>query len=260
MATNLAKAKMDGQELIRKPSQNELRLTAPNASQPTAMEMIDYAVRNGGAIDVIERLAKLQREMMEMEAQREFNEALSMCQQEITRIAPDLQNPQTHSKYASYKAIDKAVRPVYTRYGLSLTFSTIDCPTAETIRVICDVSKGLHTKRYQVDMPADGKGAKGGDVMTKTHAAGSAMSYGMRYLIKAIFNIAIGEDDNDGNLSNGELAEALEKIADAGDREIVNHYYREAYAKFEENPGAIKAIVSARKTAYARLEKRDVSR
>ena len=48
-------------------------------------------------------------------------------------------------------------------------------------------------------MPADGKGAKGGDVMTKTHAAGAAMSYGMRYLLKMIFNVAVGEEDKDGN-------------------------------------------------------------
>ena len=48
-------------------------------------------------------------------------------------------------------------------------------------------------------MDISGKGAKGGDVMTKTHAAGSAMTYGMRYLLKLIFNVAIGEEDNDGN-------------------------------------------------------------
>jgi hypothetical protein len=48
-------------------------------------------------------------------------------------------------------------------------------------------------------MPADGKGAKGGDVMTKTHAAGAAASYGQRYLMKNIWNVAVGEEDVDGN-------------------------------------------------------------
>ena len=68
------------------------------------------------------------------------------------------------------------------------------------MRVLCYVSHSAgHTRTYQCDMPADGKGAKGNDVMTKTHAAGSAASYGMRYLLKMIFNIAIGEDDTDGN-------------------------------------------------------------
>ncbi len=54
-------------------------------------------------------------------------------------------------------------------------------------------------------MPADGKGAKGGDVMTKTHAVGAAKSYGKRYLLKDIFNIAIGEEDTDGNVPKADL-------------------------------------------------------
>jgi len=71
-------------------------------------------------------------------------------------------------------------------------------------------------------MPADGKGAKGGDVMTKTHAAGSAMSYGMRYLLKMIFNVAIGENDDDGNgadiprISEEQSNEIYAKINDNG--------------------------------------------
>ena len=32
-----------------------------------------------------------------------------------------------------------------------------------------------------------------------THATGSAVSYGQRYLLKMIFNVAVGEDDRDGN-------------------------------------------------------------
>src|SRR6185312_14319458 len=68
------------------------------------------------------------------------------------------------------------------------------------VRVLCYVShKAGHSRTYHVDMPADGKGAKGGDVMTKTHAVGAGMSYGMRYLLKMIFNVAVGEEDVDGN-------------------------------------------------------------
>ena len=39
--------------------------------------------------------------------------------------------------------------------------------------------------------------------MTKTHAVGSAMSYGVRYLLKLVFNVAVGEDDDDGNTASG---------------------------------------------------------
>jgi hypothetical protein len=118
----------------------------------------------------------------------------------MRRIATDADNPQTRSKYATYAALDRALRPVYTGHGFAVSFDTGE-PEPEAVNVVAYVSHNQgHTRTYHVRMPADGKGAKGGDVMTKTHAAGAAMSYGMRYLLKMIFNVAVGEDDDDGNL------------------------------------------------------------
>ena len=92
------------------------------------------------------------------------------------------------------------LRPIYTNGGFSLSFDTGKDAPEGCVRVLCYVShKSGHSRTYHVDMPADGKGAKGGDVMTKTHAVGAGMSYGMRYLLKMIFNVAVGEDDVDGN-------------------------------------------------------------
>ena len=58
-------------------------------------------------------------------------------------------------------------------------------------------------------MPADGKGAQGRDVMTRTHATGSAVSYGRRYLLLMIFNIAVGGEDDDGNAAGRKVSEKL---------------------------------------------------
>src|SRR6185436_6685763 len=92
-------------------------------------------------------------------------------------------------------------RPIYTKHGFALSFNTAEGAPENYVRVVCNVSHdGGHSRQFQIDMPADGKGAKGGDVMTKTHAVGSGMTYGMRYLLKMIFNVAIGEDDTDGNV------------------------------------------------------------
>lgn len=152
-----------------------------------------------------ERLMKIldvQERMMGKKSESEFFAAMTAAQTEIGRIKADKQNTQTHSMYATYAAIDRVVRPIYTTHGFSLSFGTETGAPEGSLRVVCDVAhRGGHTKRYTMDVPADGKGAKGGDVMTKTHAAGAAMQYGMRYLIKGIFNIAIGEDkdDDDGN-------------------------------------------------------------
>lgn len=182
-------------------------LVIPEEKQPRVlqgspeMQLLSLALENNAAIDVIERLAALQEKAQDRDAEMQFNEAMNAVQAELGRIAPDLTNPQTHSRYASYAALDKKIRPIYTRHGFSLSFDSGDSPLADTVRVLCYVShKSGHTRKYTgPPMPADGKGAKGGDVMTKTHATGAAMSYGARYLLKYIFNIAVGEEDSDGN-------------------------------------------------------------
>jgi hypothetical protein len=115
------------------------------------------------------------------------------------RVSADATNPQTRSKYATYGKLDSILRPIYTTHGFSLSFDEGEAP-ADHVLVLCHVShRAGHSRTYRKLMPSDGKGAKGGDVMTKTHAAGAAMSYGMRYLLKGIFNVAIGEEDRDGN-------------------------------------------------------------
>lgn len=183
----------------------------PVSPATNMIEVIERAANNPSVdVDKMRALLDMQKEIYAHEAVVQFNIAMRQAQGEIGRVATDKKNNQTHSDYASYAALDRVVRPVYTKHGFALSFNTGDAGTPETVRVLCDVSHiGGHTKHYKVDMPADGKGAKGGDVMTKTHAAGSAMQYGQRYLLKLIFNVAIGLDDD----GNGAGAKA-EKITD----------------------------------------------
>lgn len=165
------------------------------------LQVIERAATNPNVdIDKMERLLQMQERIVARDAEVAFNEAMTAAQSEMGRISTDATNPQTHSKYASYAQLDRHLRPIYIKHGFSLSFGEEDSPQPEYVRVVCFLShRRGHTRRYHRDMPADGKGAKGGDVMTKTHAAGAAQSYGMRYLLKGIFNVAVGEADNDGN-------------------------------------------------------------
>lgn len=179
----------------------------PVAESSALISMIERAARDPTVdIDKMERLVAMQERALARNSEQAFNEAMTAAQGEMRPIATDSSNPQTRSRYASYGALDKSMRPIYTKHGFSLSFGTEDGGAAEYVRVTCHVSNRGYTRKYQVDMPADGKGAKGGDVMTKTHAVGSAMSYGQRYLLKMIFNIAIGDDDD------GHRAGSVEKI------------------------------------------------
>ena len=147
-----------------------------------------------------------------------IHRAFVAAQAEIGRIAADATNPQTRSKYATYGKLDSVLRPIYTRHGFALSFDSGDTEKLDHERVLCHVShRGGFTRTHHKDMPADGKGAKGGDVMTKTHASGAATSYGMRYLLRMIFNVAIGEEDTDGN---SPVADALRTITSEQAAEI----------------------------------------
>lgn len=173
----------------------------PAQSETAAvLHMIERAARDP-AVDInkLQQLMEMREKIAAKAAESEFDKALTEAQKAMGRIRTDSNNPQTKSRYASYGALDAALRPNYTSHGFALSFNT-ESPAPEMVRVVCRVShQNGHSRSYQIDMPADGKGAKGGDVMTKTHATGSAVSYGMRYLLKMIFNIAVSDKDDDGN-------------------------------------------------------------
>lgn len=150
-------------------------------------------------VDKLERLLGMFERITARSAEQAYHDAMSEAQAEMRPIAADASNPQTKSKYASLVALDRALRPIYTKRGFSLSYDTADGAPADCVRVVCKVShRSGHTERPHIDMPADGKGAKGGDVMTKTHATGAAMTYGQRYLLRMIFNIAVGDDTDNG--------------------------------------------------------------
>lgn len=173
----------------------------------------------------LERMMAMYKDLEARKAETAFNLAMSEAQTAMRPVVADKANSQTSSKYASYGALDKAVRPIYTSHGFSLSFDNGDGAPPDHVRVLCYVAhRDGHSRTYKTDMPADGKGAKGGDVMTKTHAAGSAMTYGQRYLLKMIFNIAVGDpwDDDDGNAAGDKdgtiTAEQVAELQDLCDR------------------------------------------
>jgi hypothetical protein len=195
------------------------------------MEVISRAASDPSTdVDKLERLLGMYERITGREAETAFNDAMNAAQEEMRPIAADAHNPQTKSRYASYAALDNALRPTYTRHGFSLSFNTEDGAPADHIRVVCRVAhRQGHKEHAHLDMPADGKGAKGGDVMTKTHATGAAITYGKRYLLGMIFNIAVGED-KDGNAPTrfvtAQQADQIEKLlTDTGAN-------REAFLKY----------------------------
>lgn len=174
-----------------------------NEQQGTSLMAILARAAADPNVDVtkMKALLDMQQDLEAKEAERQFAQAMNGVQKAIRPVVTDKKNDQTRSRYATYEALDRVVRPIYIDHGFSPSFGTADSGKDSTVLVTCDLMHSAgHIKRYQIDMPADGKGAKGNDVMTKTHATGSALSYGKRYLLIAMFNIPVTDkDDDDGN-------------------------------------------------------------
>ncbi|MES0444921.1 MAG: ERF family protein [Desulfobacterales bacterium] len=237
----------------------EETLPAVQVSQSDSLLQAIVSASSNSEIDVekMERLWAMKEKIDAKDAEIAFNAAMAETQSEMRPIAADANNPQTRSRYASYAALDKALRPIYSRHGFALSFDEGDSSKESHVRVLCYLShKKGHSRTHHTDMCADGKGAKGGDVMTKTHASGAAMTYGMRYLLKMIFNVAIGEDDTDGNvpvklINHQQVTSLVNLITEVGTT-------KEAFAKvckitfLEELPtskydGAIRRLEQKRK-------------
>lgn len=211
-------------------------------------------------ITKLEKMLDMQERIFNRRAEQAFNAGMAVAQSEMAPVSADAENPQTRSKYASYAAIDRAIRPIYTKHGFALSYDTEDGAPEGCVRVVCLVShRDGHCRKYKADMPADGLGAKGNAVMTKTHAAGSAMSYGQRYLLKLIFNVAIGEADDDGN--GGMITKYADIIDDwvaaaesAADMEELNKTWKDGSVELAKTDSL--AVHERFKAAVSKAKKR----
>lgn len=195
-------------------------LEPPSNAHNSALEMIAMIERaaTNPEVDVskFKRLTAIWERAEARMAEGAFNAAMANAQAQVHSVKPNKSNTQTNSRYATYAALDLMLRPIYIDNGFSLSFSTAQSDAPDKVRVLCYVAHSQgHTRLYQADVPADGKGPKGGEVMTKTHAFGSGVTYGKRYLVGMIFNLAFttAEDDDDGNaastVADGEVANPI---------------------------------------------------
>jgi len=172
----------------------------PKATQLTPIQMAYQLIHAGHDLASVKEMIAFGKELEADAAEKAFNEAMAAAQKEMGPVATNMANTQTRSRYADYAQLDRALRPIYTKHGFALSFNDGEGAPEGWVRIVCHVTNSGHTRTYHKDMPADGKGAKGNDVMTKTHAVGAAQSYAMRYLLRMIFNVAVGEGDTDGNM------------------------------------------------------------
>lgn len=215
-----------GKVHIPLPEKPGVELAAVGASMPVPqksdssrlIDMIERALLDT-SIDLqrLKELLDLRKTIHHEQAQQAFAKAMRDAQAEIPQIFRDAKNSDNKSRYARLETIGKVVDPIITKHGLTMSFGADQSHLADHYGLTCKVSHiGGHSEHYRADLPIDATGLKGTPNKTRTHAFGSTMTYGRRYLMMMIFNIKLTNDvdDDDGNAAGKDATEDVGTITD----------------------------------------------
>lgn len=209
---------------VRLPSQADVEKVA-------FLSLIERAARDP-SVDIakMERLFEMQERAERRLAETAFNAAMAAAQAELEPVGRQSRNSHTNSSYADLATIAEQAQPIVSRHGFGLSFGTIQATLPDHIRMVCDVTHSAgHTKRYESEIPYDLAGSQGKVNKTKVQAFGSTTTYGRRYMMMLIFNIATA--DNDGNAPR-----APRKSSAQGKRDGTDARFNEIQALFENAP------------------------
>ena len=114
-------------------------------------------------------------------------------QSEVTNPANTADNPFFKSKYAPLNEVLNLVRPILTKYGLSIIQSPSAQGDSVTVTTMILHESGEWIRLDPLTLKADKNTAQG---------IGSAITYARRYALSAALGIS-SEDDDDGNIASG---------------------------------------------------------
>jgi hypothetical protein len=186
---------------------------------PNFLKMVERMAANPDVdVDKMEKVMNLQERVIDKAAEQSFSIDMFKCQSEIPPIPKRGWNDSTSSWYPLLEDIIKVVKPIYTKWGFSISFYEEDIPKGMRegkegwTRTCADIMhRDGHTKQRHVDYPLDTKGPKGADVKTDVHGKKSSITYAKGTLLCMIFNIpAMGLDD-DGNAAGSRPRELIDK-------------------------------------------------
>lgn len=132
-------------------------------------------------------------------ARQVFNSAMAKAQKAMPSVKKTKRNDHTRSTYADLADIERQAMPVAYDHGFSVSFTPAGADEKGNLLIDwCLMHEDGHTKTGQAGFPLDVAGSQGKTNKTGIQAMGSTMTYGRRYLLCNLFNIATG-DDVDGN-------------------------------------------------------------
>lgn len=163
------------------------------------------------AMDPSTDIAKLER-MLDLKAKHDaqqskvaFDRDFAKASAEFPTVPQNGRNTHNGQSYSTLKDILTSVRPVLTKFGFALSFSTEG--TADTVTVVAELShEEGHSKRNSISLPKDT-----GPGRNPVQSIGSTQTYGQRYTAQAILGLSLGEDTEDDGGSTGKVQEQAPK-------------------------------------------------
>jgi hypothetical protein len=127
--------------------------------------------------------------LISSESIEQLSTALALAQGELEDAAKDKKNPHFNSRYADITGVLQAIRPVFSKHGLSVVQGL---STATDLSAVTVTTRLCHKSGQWIQdaltLPVPKKDAQG---------IGNASTYGRRYGLAAM--AALGQEDDDGN-------------------------------------------------------------
>lgn len=224
---------------------------AVQQEQANFLALIERVAANPDAdIDKLERLLDMQERVANAHKQQAFNAAMARMQIDLPTIERSgviSVGGQVRSKYARYEDIMRAIKPVLTANGFAITFQTKN--EGNTIEVT-GVLMHCEGWREQTSMalPYDSSGSK-----NAVQAIGSSTSYGKRYVLCSLLNIATGDEDDDGQLATlDSLVEIEKSIMTCTSGDQLREFFAKAYKSLpnQSDKARIKHVYDLKKAEF----------
>ncbi|WP_424974225.1 ERF family protein [Dinoroseobacter sp. S124A] len=176
--------------------------TEPMVPADPMFAMIHQVAVDGTAsIEKLQQLLDLKATHDAQEAKKQFDRAFSQASADFPNVPQSGRNTHNNTTYSTLKDITSSVRPVLTRHGLALSFSTETGP--EAVTVTAELShEGGHVRRNSITLPLDTGAGR-----NRVQSVGSSQTYGQRYAAQAILGLSLGEDTEDDGRSTGQIEE-----------------------------------------------------
>ena len=203
------------------PNDQQLALhdAAVARQEPTVIEVIrELAVDDRVSVEKLAGLMQLQERAEARSAERDFNRDFAAALLEMPRITKNGtidMGAKGQMKFAKYEDIDRALRPIESKYGFTRSFQTSQSSEQGITMTLVLAHRTGHCEKSTRHMPPDP-----GPGRNNMQAIGSASSYAKRYLTLDMWNIVCEGADDDGKavgyITDKQVDEIRDMLAEIG--------------------------------------------